>query len=373
MTDTPVLCPGWRPNESQELLLKAALLDGEPARAAWREWSSREVLEETDTSSTRLAGLVWRNLDALGVDDPKMPKLKGVYGYRWFKNQIQLEKAAVALAVLRDAGIPTLVLNAASLCPLYYRDWGVRGLDDLDVLVPPDRALDAIAVLRGLGAEPLMGRVEQTIFVRPAHRFEHADGWTVGLHWFSLWRSSSDATMWEHAVPLELGGERTLAPGPTHELIHVCVQGADYEAQSPIGWVADAYAVLRSGQVDWELLEREAVDRLLTVVLASALGYLRELLDPPIPEELVQRLEAASSPLFERIGFRATAKPFSPNRTALMLWERYRRLAVLRPAGPRAGLFQSFYGFLSLQWGVERPWQFPREAVRHLVASRSGA
>ena len=373
MTDTPVLCAGWRPNESQELLLKAALLDGEPALEAWREWNRREVLEEADTSSTRLAGLVWRNLDAHGVNHPIMPKLKGAYRHRWSKNRVLLAQTSVALRALRQAGIPTLVLNGASLCALYYRDWGACGVDDLDVLVPPDRALDAIGVLRGIGAGPLWDRVEDTLDVRPAHLFKHPDGWGVGLHWFSLWRSSSDATMWEHAVPLELSGERTLAPAPTHQLIHVCVQGADYEAESRIRWVADAHAVLQTGEVDWELLEREAVDRLLTVVLASALKYLRELLDASIPHDVVQRLEAGPSPRFERIGFRATSKPYSPTRTALMLWERYRRLAMLRPPGPRAGLFRSFYGPLSLQWGVERPWQFPREAMRHLAASRSAA
>jgi hypothetical protein len=363
---------GWRPNESQALLLRAALLDREPALAAWREWSRRETIETTDLPSSRLAGLVCRNLDAHGVEHHTMPKLRGAYRYIWFKNQTLLRNTAPALRALHEAGIPTLLLKGASLSALHYRDWGVREMGDVDVLVPPYRALDAIAVLRGTGAEPSCARVEESIYVQHGDSFKHGNGWNLDLHWFSLWRSSSDVSLWEHAVPLELCGERTLAPAPTHQLMHVCTHGAQYNESTPIRWIADAWTVLQTNEVDWELFEREARERLLTVVLASALNYLRDLVDAPIPNEVVRRLEAAPSPRFERIGFRATAKPFGPVRTALMLWERYRRLSVLRPPGPRPGFFRGFYGFLSLSWGVERPWQFPKEAMRHFAASRSG-
>ena len=372
MTDPRFPEGGWRPNESQTLLLKAGLLDREPALAAWREWSRRETIETTDGPSSQLAGLVWRNLDAHGIDHHTMPKLRGAYRHTWFKNQTLLKNATVVLAALREAGIPTLLLKGASLCPLHYRDWGVRGMGDLDVLVPPHRALEAIAVLRGTGAEPVCARVEQSIDIQHGESFIHRDGWNLDLHWYSLWRSSSDASLWEHAVPLEVGGEHTLAPGPTHQLIHVCTHGAEYNESSPIRWVADAWTVLQTSEVDWELFEREARERLLTVLLASALTHLRDGFDAPIPEAVVRRLEATPSPRFERIGFRATAKPFGPVRTAVKLWERYRRMSVLQPPGPRPSFCRAFYGFLSLSWGVERPWQFPREAMRHFAASRSG-
>ncbi len=263
-----------------------------------------------------------------------MPKLKGAYRHRWFKNQTLLKQAAVPLRALREAGIRTLVLKGASLCPLYYRDWGVRGMEDLDILVPPERVLDAISVLREIGAEPVSKDVEERICIQHSAAFKHADGWEVDLHWFSLWRSASDAGMWAYAVPLELGGEQTRAPGPTHQLIQVCTHGADYNETSPIRWVADAWTVLQTGEVDWEMFEREARERLLTVVLAAALNYLRELLDAPIPEDVVRRLEAVPSRRFERIGFRAAAKPPSPTQFVLTRWERYRRMSILRPHGP---------------------------------------
>ena len=41
---------------SQRLLLHAALLEGEPALDAWREWDRREVIEELDRASDGWSG-----------------------------------------------------------------------------------------------------------------------------------------------------------------------------------------------------------------------------------------------------------------------------------------------------------------------------
>ena len=96
---------------SQRLLLRAALLQGEPALDAWREWNRREVIEELDSASDELLGLLWRNLDAHGVKHDTMRKLKGVYRHTWFKNQSVLRQAGVPIRGLREAGIPTLALE----------------------------------------------------------------------------------------------------------------------------------------------------------------------------------------------------------------------------------------------------------------------
>jgi putative nucleotidyltransferase-like protein len=349
---------------SQRLLLRAALLEGEPALDAWREWNRREVVEELDEASDRLVGLLWRNLDAHGIEHHTMAKLKGVYRHTWFKNQSVLRQAGVPIRALREAGIPTLALKGATLCPLYYRDWGVRRMEDFDLLVPPDRAADAMAALRAIGATPSASDAEAGVPLKHSEPFSHPDGWTMDLHWYSLWRSAPDQTIWDHAVPLDVGGEQTLAPGPTHQLLLVCIHGADWDAKSPIRWVADATAVIRAVEVDWDLLVKEAKERLLTVALGSTLEYLRDSVDTPVPEDVLQRLHEAPSPRFERVAFRQTTRPFSPRRTLYSVWERHSRLKRLRPPGPTPpGLLRYYYDVLSAAWEVERPGQFSREAA----------
>lgn len=349
---------------SQELLLRAALLQGEPALEAWREWDRREVVEELDPASDKLIGLLYRNLEEHGVEHPTMPKLKGVYRHTWFRNQTVLRQAGVPIRALREAGIPTLALKGATLCPLYYRDFGVRGMEDFDLLVPPGRAADAMAVLRSIGATPTSAKAEAGIRLRHSEPFSHPDGWSMDLHWYSLWRSASDQMLWDRAQPLEVGHESTLAPGPTHQLLLVCVHGADWDLKSPIRWIADATAVIRSGDVDWDLLVEEAGRRLVTVALGSTLEYLKETVETPVPDDVLRRLHEAPSPRFERVGFRETARPFGPRRTLYSIWERNRRFERLRPPGPAPPpLLRNYYDHLSEAWGAEDPLEFSREAA----------
>ena len=273
MTDSHPAEGGRLATPSQRLLLRGALLEGERALEAWREWDRREVIEELDSASDGLVGLLWRNLDAHGVEHETMSKLKSVYRHTWFKNQTVLRQAGIPIRALRKAGIPILALKGATLCPLYYRDWGVRRMEDFDLLVPPDRATDAMAALRAIGATPRVSNAEAWVPLRHSLPFKHPDGWQVDLHWYSLWRSASDQAVWDHAVELDVGGEQILAPGPTHQLLLVCVHGADWAPNPPLRWVADATVVIRAGEVDWDLLVEEANKRLLTVVLGSTLEY----------------------------------------------------------------------------------------------------
>jgi len=75
------------PTREQELLLRAALLQGNDAINAWHEWKSSVDIEQLDQGSYRLLPLLYRSLHIDGVEDPLMNKLKGVYRMTWYKNQ----------------------------------------------------------------------------------------------------------------------------------------------------------------------------------------------------------------------------------------------------------------------------------------------
>ena len=96
------------PTREQELLLRAALLQGEPALQAWQDCKAQVNLEqELDMGSYRLMPLLYRNLRTLGVDDPLMGKLRGIYGREWYKNQM-LFRAMAEVLLLGRVGHATL-------------------------------------------------------------------------------------------------------------------------------------------------------------------------------------------------------------------------------------------------------------------------
>ena len=126
---------GFWPTRHQELLLQACLLQGKEALDAWCKWKSTTDVDRLDIGSLRLMPLLYRNLQAHGVEDNLMNKFKGVYRFTLYKNHMLLHNMANVLAGFYDTGIQAMVLKGVALTLLHYRDYGLRPMEDLDVLI----------------------------------------------------------------------------------------------------------------------------------------------------------------------------------------------------------------------------------------------
>ena len=51
------------------------------------------------------------------------------------------------------------------------------------------------------------------------------------------------------------------------------------------------------------------------------LEYLRDVVDAPVPDDVLRRLREAPSPRFERVGFRQTSRPFRTSTPLYMIFE----------------------------------------------------
>jgi hypothetical protein len=360
---------GNRPTPQQLLVLHAALDPAPAAVAAWRRWRTAVEFDDVDHGSTRLLPLVYRNLGADAFDAEVAGRLKGLYRRSWSHNQLIFKRAAEAISVLAGAGIETLVTKGASLALLSYGDVGVRPMDDVDVLVPLDRTVEAIEALSAAGWEP--DHADPAAWTRVHHSlgFAGADRGQVDLHWFSLWQPASDEPLWAASAPLELAGVATRAPSPADQLLLACVHGTPWSPLPPFRWIADAVTVIRSAgdQLDWKRLVAEAERRRVTVASAAALDYLNEEFAAAVPQDALAALRAAPTTRHERAAFRAACQPDSPLRTVRMAWDRYRRLRDLDTGAPPPG---SFVGFARRFWGLESAWQLPLHGARALSRRR---
>lgn len=360
---------GNRPTPEQLLVLHAALDPAPAAAAAWRRWRESVEFDDVDHGSTRLLPLVYRNLGAEAFDAEVAGRLKGLYRRSWSHNQLIFKRAAAAIAALEQAGIETLVVKGASLALLSYGDVGVRPMDDVDVLVPVERAIDAIDVLSAIGWKPDHDDPPAWTRVHHSLGFAGPSGGEVDLHWFSLWQPASDAELWRASLPLELAGVSTRAPCPADQLLLACVHGTPWSPLPPFRWIADAVTVVRSAgeQLDWERLVAEAERRQLTVATAAALDYLAGEFGMDVPPPVLGGLRAAPATQHERAAFRAACRPDSPMRTLRMAWDRYRRLRDLDTGAPPPG---NFVGFARRFWGLESIWQLPLHGARALSRRR---
>jgi hypothetical protein len=354
------------PDERQQALLVAAVLEGEAARAAWSRWRAQSVLDEIDDASYRLLPQVYRNLVSLGEEDPWLGRLRGIYRYHWYRNQLLARTAAGALVPLEQAGIPTLVLKGAALARLHYGSIGARPMQDVDILVPRPRATEAMRALRAAGFTDEEASPDSRLDVLHGAGFNAPDGAGVDLHWHALSQPArDDDDLWARSVPLELGGAATRALGPADQLVHVCVHGSIWNALAPIRWVADSLMVLRSSgdHVDWDGLVASARGRGCTLTLAAALDYLRTGLGAPVPERVVTELSRSPTSRVERCAYRVAHRPApSVGRSATLIFDRYVRLRALGELPPGT----SFVRFLARSRGLDHPRQLPGHAVRKL-------
>ncbi len=362
---------GCQPTPLQELLLRAALLDGEPAFQAWLQWYSENGMERLDHGSFRLLPLLYWNLHRQAVQHPMMGILKGIHRRAWVENRLLSRRLAPALETIHRAGIPTLLLKGASLGRLYYADVGLRPMNDLDVLVPEGGTMETIRLLEEHGwRQNTNGNFrmrKSDLSFRHSIQFVNAEGLEIDLHWHALYLvcfRGADQTFWKDSVPMEFEGIPTRALCPTDQLIHACGHGLMWSDIPPVRWAADAVAVMRSSEIDWKRLTSLTDEMRLVLPVREGLRYLADSLDIGVPTAAWDGFAELKISRSEILDYQRLQNPLqlqSPLDTFRAMYGRYRRNARARFPLARLG---EFVRFLQFHWQVENTWQVGPAAFR---------
>jgi hypothetical protein len=362
----------FRPTQQQELLLHAALLKGREALDAWKEWRSRvdiDDIDRLDPGSYRILPLLYRNLNNQGVEDPLMMRLKGVYRLTWYKNQMLFHTIANLLRSFHDAGIKTMVLKGAALTVVFYKDYGLRPMDDFDVLVRTEQAIPAINLLKKLGWKPKSFEpTEEYITVSYSHGFHDGADREFDLHWHVLSQNregDSDDDFWEGAIEIKIHDVPTHALNPADQLLHICIHGTKWDVTPTLRWVEDAITILTTlqSEIDWNRLIAQAEKRRLILPLQDTLIYLRDTFNAPIASEILQSIKDIPVPKIERIEYKITVSPPTRWTAVLDLWCQHSRLT-----GNTSVLHKliKFPGFLQNIWGLSL-WKIPFYGIFKMI------
>lgn len=360
------------PTRQQELLLRAALLQGKDAIDAWHAWVSDVDIEQLDLGSRRLLPLLYRNLRLHGVKDLATGRFKGVYRLVWYRNQMLFRDMTALLRCFHNAGVETMILKGAALILLHYRDYGLRPMNDFDVLVHTEQAPAAISVLTKQGwtpkGRPLEAFTDAYLSSCHSHGFEGAAGSTFDLHSHVLLEccyANADDDFWEGAVLTRVDDVQAYALNPTDQLLHVCVHGAQRRSVSNFDWAADAMMIMNTSQsdIDWNRLTAQTEKRRLSLPLKDTLSYLRDVLNAPIPLRVLKRIRKMPTSRIERFRFGPRARPpelLGPFSTIYLHYLRY--LQAVRGAGVEHRLV-GFLKYLQSMWALDHLWQVPLHAV----------
>ena len=334
---------GLWPSYEQDIVLRAAILNGEPALAAFHEWLGLIDLDQDfDPATFRLLPLLYGNLRKLGVEHPIMGRLKGVYRLTWYKNHKLFDSMRPALAALVHAGIRTMLLKGAPLVLKHYSNHALRPMADIDVLVPAAYAPRAIDVLKSLGWRPSNHPSPNFFKYHYQMVLSSADKREIDIHWHchtELSGFGNDDLLWSSARPLDFNGVATLAPDPTRHLIGTILHGLRWNPVPPIRWIPDAIILLRTSGSDiaWDEIVGFARDQQLTFRLHLGLSYLQNRFDVPIPDGVLAELQRVRMSVIERIENTVVLRDIRPLylQPAGILWIDFLEYCrIARGAGP---------------------------------------
>lgn len=352
----------------QERLLKAALLQGNEAVSSWKNWRSELDFETIDPGSYRLLPLLYYNLTKLGIKDPLLNRLKGIYRRSWYENQMLSQKAIRLLQMFSTAGIKTIVLKGVALINAYYRDYGLRPMSDIDILVPTQQAAESVKIMTKSGWEPAYRSPENIIPIIHSCDFKNPDdSQHLDLHWhlfIECCQPEADNDFWDAAQEIKIRNISTQVLNPADQLLHTIIHGMKWSIIPPFRWVADAYTIINSSEneIDWNRIILQAEKRRLVLPLRYGLEYLVNTFKASVPESILQRIKEAVVTKAEYAEYRCKIEDQKKKLLGNIpvLW--FDSLRLSESTSVRVKLL-GFIKYLKHFWNLESSWHLPLYAL----------
>jgi len=284
-----------------DLLVRAALVADEEARAAWLAWRAVADLDVAPWNEVRMLGAVAARIASLEPDAAIRPRVAGFRRKIWTLNQVRLQAVYPLVARLKEAGIPLLLVKGSARVTVDPRVAHERFVGDIDALVPHDRQAEAAALLEAEGFTidhlPWQRPFQALGPIAAHHAWSYRKGQAeIDLHNFVLPLNrlrGDDDRFWASSHPVVWRGVELRVPCREHALLLAIAHGLRCADGAPLAdWAVDACRILDTGSVDWQLVLAEARDRHVQAILHAGLGYLSGVLHRPVPERVLAELAA---------------------------------------------------------------------------------
>jgi putative nucleotidyltransferase-like protein len=238
--------------------------------------------------ANRIAPLLWRALVTAGCEShlgdqrSRIEELANLYRLQAFL----LHPQAVALAVgaLTAAGLEPMVMKGPAVSR-HYPEPGLRPMDDLDLLLPPESHSGALSALVGAGWT--VSRPKSRDFYDTQLRHPDVPSMPLELHYgLEGWHERSNDLdpmwLWRRRVPFDCLGTPAFGLPFEEEIVSLAAHaGKPYHGFDRMIWLADLGMVIGYAQAhggfDWDRLEELAAQTQCTTVVTAALLMARRM------------------------------------------------------------------------------------------------
>lgn len=284
-----------RVDEQHDALVRACTATDPEFPAAVERCLTGLRIDGIDPVSAELLPLLYRRLDRAGIDHPVRRRLRYFYLQTWRHNQTLLHHARPVLDELERRGSTCVVLKGGAIVSSRYRDdLGVRPMGDLDLLVTPAVAPDLLEwmLADGWHVDDTLGWTHSQ-YVEAHHAVSmHRDGGgAIDLHVGLLSTDRSpqlDARLIDDAVPATLADRGVLVLDDTSQIMHTL----SHSNPNGLRHVVDALHLVgaRPGDIDWDRVCDEVIERRSIARTLETIGRLIELDPSSVPRHVVDRL-----------------------------------------------------------------------------------
>jgi hypothetical protein len=288
-------CCRWPPSQSRNSAVLAAA-------APVADWDAVVAAAQRQ----RVAGLVHDALLAAGVQLSAAPAAEFARRAQaiFRKNLLLAAETSRLQTLLEAAAIPSVALKGVALAQLAYGSLKVKHTHDIDLLIPPDRALAAMALLESDGyalsfpashlgeaqRRAVVRYSREVAFVHPVHGAFTELQWRVADN-RALLKEVHAASPTQDVVVADGLSVRTLARDDL--FAYLCVHGA-HHAWSRLKWLADLNAFIAATDADVVHLHRHAQAKGAGLCSGQALLLCQRLFALPLPENLASELQGTT-------------------------------------------------------------------------------
>jgi hypothetical protein len=288
-------CCRWPPSQSRNAAVQAAA-------APVADWNAVVVTARRQ----RVAGLVYEALLTAGVQLPAAPAAEFARrAQAIFRKNLLLAAEMCRLQKLLDAAkIPSVALKGVALAQLAYGSLKAKDTHDIDLLVPPDRAVAAMALLERDGyalsfPSSQLSATQRRAVVRYSREvaFIHRDSRVfTELQWRvadnpELLKDIHAGSSTQNIAVVDSLSVRTLTRDDL--FAYLCIHGA-YHAWSRLKWLADLNAFIAATGADVMHLHRYAQAKGAGLCSGQALLLCRNLFALPLPNGLAAELQGTA-------------------------------------------------------------------------------
>ncbi len=293
----------------QELLVKALISEDQKAVQYCNEWLENIDLDKVDAGSYRLVPMLYKKLVKLedfDINNESMGRLKGIYKYYFYNNNLIIHRLFKTFKTLHDAGIRIMLLKGIALIlGGYYEDCGLRPIHDADIFVGEDKVDETIKLLAKNGWK----RYSKYSYYHSVELIKKEE-YILDLHWYLLsqccW-NEIDSDLWEYTDVINYKDIPLYILSPADQILHNCAHGVKESKIPSFRWIIDVIIIIDShkNSIDWNRLISESKRRLLALTMFYSLQYIESIANGRVPGWVLSELHKVPVKRSEKILFNA--------------------------------------------------------------------